>query len=170
MTDDGKPGIRFTSQIVVTPRKGRTDLPAFCIEGRGGVLDLRPLAAEVLADYPTPVALDVDILADFAVRRESGKYIRVGDYPPGVARNLMDQLASRVLRWGFWQGAPAKNQGFTVFPFRRFVCGEGACRAAREIDGQQVLPEGIRRLPLSGCWDHVCTCRYRLVRRDGRLI
>lgn len=170
MTDDGKPGFRFTAQIVVTPRKRRTDLPAFCIEGRGGVLDLRPLAAEVLADYPTPVALDVDTLADFAVRKESGKYIRVGDYPPGVERNLLGQLASRVLTWAFWQGAPAKNEGFTVFPGSEFAAGKDACAGARTMDGHQVAPHEVQRLPLKGCWGHVCECRYRLVKRDGKVM
>jgi hypothetical protein len=163
------PEITFTTQIVVNTAKPRTDLPEFCIEDFGEIIDLRPFAIEVLADYPELVPIEVESLARFAVRRHLGKYIKVAEYPQGVDREIIKELYYRVNRWARWPRQTAQNKAYvgSYYPMRKFRCDEHACPAAIAMQGTVVKPADQRRMPLNGCWGYTCHCTYRLVKRDG---
>lgn len=130
---------------------------------------LRTLVEEVLADYPEALSVNVESIIQFVEKREAGKYVRVGDYPKDIDRRTLHELASRVSLWRHWQ-RPGPALEWTAFPGRQFTAGEDACAAAATLDGQQAAPDEVQRLPLRGCWGHMCTCRYRLVKRDGRVM
>lgn len=170
MADDDKekPGVRFTAEIRVNKIVRRTDLPEFCIDHMGEVTDMRPFALEVLATYPDPVAIDVETLALLCVKSESGKYIRVGEYPAGVDRGIVSELMNRMRRWMDW---PRLEKGLLdtsrFFPDRRFHCDEAACDAAKRMNGHLVSQHAPERIPLDTCWGRICNCRYHLVKRDG---
>jgi hypothetical protein len=160
-------GIKFTASIEVRKMVRRTDLPEFCIEHFGEVIDLRPVAAEVLTAYPLKVDLDVGTLAELCIKRSNGKYIRVGEYPDGVERGIVEEIISRMRGWLAWPRQKEELVRFSrYFPDRRFQCDETACDEAKAMNGDLVSQRGPVRLPLKTCWGRGCYCTYRLVKRD----
>lgn len=165
------PPVDLTTRIVVPKVMPRTDLPEFCVESFAEIVDLRPLAAEVLADQPVSVAIDVETLARLCVKGFAGRYIRVAEYPPGVDREAVKRMIWRVTRWEAWPRRSAQAQRTAgAFPKRLFRCSEDCCPGARAMDGLVVPVNEVVRLPLKECWDHRCECDYRLVKRDGSVV
>jgi hypothetical protein len=164
------PKITFTAEIRVGKPSTRTDIPEFCVEGVGDlIIDMRPLAEEVLQDYPQPVDIDRDALARLAVKGYAGRHIKVAELPEGIDRKVLKRMIGRIDIWSDW---PRRHEQLQrgeggAFPKRKFKCGEDACAAASAMDGQTVTPSNQQRLPLKGCWQDRCFCDYQLVKRDG---
>jgi hypothetical protein len=166
--EDPKITIRFTTEFVVRKREKRPDPPPFCIYHFDEVVDLRPFAEEVLAAYPEPLPMNSETLALLCVKISTGKYIRVAEYPAGIDRWLIGELSRKMLRWMDW---PRKEAGLfdcsDYYPDRMFKCGESACEGARQMNGNLVSVHGPVRVPLKDCWEPICDCTYRLVKKDG---
>lgn len=164
--------ITFTTQIVVNKAVPRTDLPEFCVDGIGEIVNLWPFAAEVLADYPEEVAIDVDALARLAVKGYNGRHIKAAEYPPNVDRDVLNALIWRVQRWSDWprRFTQLQNSAKGAFPMRQFHCDDHACDKALAMREQVVPVDEVLRLPLNGCWGRSCRCDYRLVRKDGQIV
>ena len=169
---DEKPKISIKVSASVTYNKviERTGLPDFCVDWQGTDVDLRPLAAEVLTDYPEPVPISVEDLARLGVKTRDGRRLRSAEYPPDIDRSVVDELTVRLSRWLFWQnytqGALAKSQ----WPSRKFACGDDHCPKALALHTKMVPNEQVERLPFKGCWGHRCTCDWRPVKKDGTVL
>lgn len=161
------------AQIVAGKTARRTDLPEFHANAKGGVVDLRPFAAEVLSSYPEEVAVDVDTLARLAAKSYAGKYIKVAEYPAGVDRETVKMLMLRVRRGADWPSEHSRMQkgGGGYFPARHLACNPNtACAAALALRGRIIPVEDVQRLPLKGCRSEHCQCHYRVVDRHGRAV
>lgn len=165
---DGK--LTFTYRIEVNNVPERTDLPPFCVEFFGQIIDMRDLAREVIADYPFPVGIDVETLAALCVKGHNGKYIKVKEYPVGFDRKIVDELRHRCARWLNWVHRRNQLREGGAFPQRQFQCGGDACEKARAENGAIIPALQQQRLPFNGCWGYLCTCDYALVQRDGTVL
>lgn len=164
--------IVVTAQIVVNKTIPRTDLPEFCADAKGGVVDMRPFAAEVLAHCPEEVTVDAETLARLAAKGYNGKYIKVAEYPAGMDRETVKMLIRRVRRRADWPHERAgMERSIRAFPARQIYCNPNtACAGALALRDRIIPVEDVRRLPLDDCWSRHCQCYYRLVDRHGNAV
>jgi hypothetical protein len=156
----------FRSKPQVTLQAGppRNDLPEFCVEEFEGLVNLWPFASDVLAEYRKPVPFSADDLARLAVRAYFGGYIRVGEYPPGIDRDLAIQMIHRTIRRARWISEfSRKMRSIEAFPTCQLHIGKVSCARARKLSQSPVATKALVRVPLDGCWEPDCRCSWRLI-------
>jgi hypothetical protein len=144
--------ITFMTEIRVGTSVQRTDL----------IIDLRPFAAEVLADFPDPIAIDVDALASLAAKAYNGSHIKVAAYPPGIDRTILKKLIGHTIVWSRW---PTKYDGMVranrALPYYQLRVGPQACPAALALASDIIPLDQVTRTPMDNCWNCACQCWYK---------
>lgn len=121
-------------------------------------IDLYPIAAEVIEKMPTDCGMDALRLAELARISWNGTYIRVGEYPLHVDREVAKQAVGRVVSWGRWL---RKEDGYRRLHRCKFKVhtGHDPCDRMKTLSGTVIKASQTNRLPLDDCWRH-CQCWY----------
>jgi hypothetical protein len=160
----------LTAEIVVSPSNPPEQLPPFCVSDGVEVVNLLPIAQQVLSDYPERVPFTAEHLADLTARKSYyGQYIKVADYPPGIPRELAQQMMTRTMKWWRFMGEFRRKALVSdVFTSSQLSVGEICCARALKISSSPVPNEEVERVPLNGCWEPNCQCSWRLISRFER--
>ena len=158
-----RPAVTLQEEIVdylTTPPDA--ELLQFCVEEAEGLVNLWPFASEVLAEYGKRVPFSADALARLAVRAYVGKYIKVGEYPPGIDRDLAKQMIHRTIKRARWISEfSRKMRVIEAFPSCQLSVGNVCCDRARALSLSLVPTDDLEAMPLKGCWEPNCQCHWR---------
>ncbi len=133
------------------------------VHGDGELVDLMPLAREVLEACPFKNDLTALELVQLVEKHGNGKYIPV-DIQDRVSGRRLDVLIRRVISWA---RGPRRIEQLRdpdvrmLMPYVALEIDREFCPRAKKMSQRFLNSEELEPLPLRGCWRASCWCNYR---------